>query len=188
MTIENSFISKLSLNYKNATLFNVLVVFLGTVLISALAQISLPLPWTPVPITGQTFAVAFMALNWGRKRAVLVMFSYFTIAAMGFPVLALGKAGITLGPTFGYLLGMLVAAFVMGHLSDIGWTKSFLRLYLAALLGSIIIFSLGVFVLSFYLPANQLFISGVLPFLPGDFIKSIIACGMTHSLQRLTQK
>lgn len=185
MPNENSLISKLSLQYNNSVTFNIVTLALGVFLISILAQISISLPWTPVPITGQTFGVTLMSLNWGWRRSTIVMFIYILLGSVGFPIFALGKSGLMLGPTSGYLIGMFVSSLVVGSLSDRGWTKNFLSSYLAATLGSLIVFLFGTLVLSFYIPADQLFNAGILPFLPGDVIKSTLACSLTRSMQQI---
>src|SRR3989344_2031632 len=164
---------------------NVLSVVLGVLCLSMLAQIAIPLPWTPVPITGQTFGVTLIALMWGRKRALATILSYLALGALGLPIFAMGKAGFSFGPTTGYLIGMAVATYWMGFLSDQGWTKSWLRLYLTAVSGSIIIFSCGVAVLSLFIPTQNLLSAGVLPFLPGDFLKTLISSCIAFQAQRL---
>lgn len=159
----------------NSALNNFVLIASGVILISLLAQLSIPLPWTPVPITGQTFGVSLVSLLWGRTRGFSVISLYIFIGAIGFPVFANGKSGLMIGPTMGYLIGMLVASFVMGSLADAGWSKKFWTAYLATLIGSAITFSFGVLVLSYYFPENDILMAGVIPFLPGDFVKSILA-------------
>lgn len=154
---------------------NILAIGLGVVGLAALARIAIPLPWTPVPITGQTFGVTLLALTWGRSRGVATVLAYLLLGAAGAPVLAGGDSGISFGPTFGYMIGMIVSAAWIGTLVDRGWTKTFLRTYLAAASGSVLIFLFGVAGLSAFVPARELFVAGVLPFLPGDFVKTLLA-------------
>lgn len=161
--------------------------FVGVVLMSLLAQVSIPLPWTPVPITGQTLGVALVALSWGRKRAVAVMISYLAVGAVGLPVFALGKSGLSVGPTMGYLVGMIFASFIVGFLADKGFTKSFWRSLLGAYVGSVFIFGFGLLGLSFFVPSEHLLVAGLLPFLPGDLIKNLIAAAASSSVRK-TQK
>lgn len=167
----------------NKTLENIFCVLLGAFLLSLLAQISIPLSWTPVPITGQTFGVSLLALTWGRKRGLAAMVCYLCAGAIGFPVFAAGASGISFGPTLGYMVGMVFATWWVGWLSDSGWTKTFLRTYLATVSGSVIIFSCGAVVLSFFLPAKDLLVAGILSFLPGDFLKSMLASLITFRFQ-----
>ena len=166
----------------NRTLANIFSVIAGVVLISVLAQVAIPLPWTPVPITGQTFAVAFVALLWGAKRAGSIMGLYILLGSMGAPVFAKAASGVILGPTIGYLVGMWLAAFVVGTLADRGFTTSFGKALVAAYMGSALIFSCGVIGLSFFMPSETLLMAGVVPFLLGDLIKNVLAAGLATKL------
>lgn len=162
---------------------NVASVLFGVVFVSLLAQVSIPLAWTPVPITGQTFGVTLMALLWGRSRAVAALLGYLLIGSLGLPVFALGKAGLVLGPTTGYLIGMVFSATLIGSIADSGWSSSFLTSFVTAVLGSFLVFSFGVLVLALYLPAESLLAAGVLPFLPGDLIKNLLAAWFATSFR-----
>lgn len=154
---------------------NIFVVLGGTILISLLAQIAIPLPWTPVPITGQTFGVALVAMLLGRNRGGLSVLLYlFAGGVLGLPIFAKGGSGIMFS-TFGYLIGMVLASAVMGTLADKGWAKSFSRAYLSILLGSAVTFSCGLIVLSSFVPREALLSAGLWPFLLGDFVKSVSA-------------
>lgn len=162
---------------------NALSVLLGIALVSVLAQIKVALPWTPVPITGQTFGVAFMALLWGRQRGLLVMLGYLGVGAAGLPVFASAQAGLSYGPTLGYLLGMCVSAYWIGFLADSGFTRTFLRSWLAVASGSLITFAFGSLVLAQFVGWNSVLAMGVLPFLPGDIIKSVTASFLSMKLR-----
>ncbi|MES2801016.1 MAG: biotin transporter BioY [Bdellovibrionota bacterium] len=153
---------------------NVAIVSCAVVVLSLLAQVSIPIPFTPVPITGQTFAVSFIALMLGRKRGVAAVLAYLCIGAAGLPVFASGKSGIG-GATTGYLIGMLLGAWLMGTLSDRGWTKSFRKTLLATYAGSFCVFSCGLLVLSLFIPLEGLLVAGLYPFLLGDLLKNILA-------------
>ena len=172
-----------------STLHFALSTLTGTMLISLLAQIAVPIPLSPVPITGQTFGVALIALLWGRKNSTAVMLSYFSLGALGLPVFALGKSGLTLGPTAGYLIGMFLAAAWMGTLADKGWTRTWGRAWLAAFSGSVLVFLCGLLGLSFFVPQNKLLAAGLFPFLPGDFVKTLLASSISfHSNKLLEMK
>ncbi|MBL7544187.1 MAG: biotin transporter BioY [Bdellovibrionaceae bacterium] len=181
---EQALVPQILLARGNRTIENVVSVFLGVMVLSVLAQIAIPLPWTPVPVTGQTFGVAFMSLLWGRRRGLAVVLSYIALGAFGLPVFALGKSGFMFGPTMGYLVGMVVASYWMGLLSDWGWTKTFFRSYLAAASGSLITFCFGALVLSTFVPSGTWFIAGVLPFIPGDIIKTLVASYLAYQTQK----
>lgn len=160
----------------------------GVLCLSLLAQIAIPLPWTPVPITGQTFGVVLIALMFGKKRAMTIILSYLSLGVLGFPIFAMGKSGFSIGPTTGYLIGMVVATYWMGTLSDRGWAKTWWRSYLTAFSGSLIIFSCGVAGLSLFIPSNELLSAGVLPFLPGDFFKTLLSSFIAFKAQRSLEK
>lgn len=157
---------------------NLVSFFLGLSGLILLAQVSIPLPWTPVPITGQTFGVYYLALIWGRKRALAVFLTYLLMGGLGFPVFASGSSGLIFGPTLGYLAGMAIATFWLGSLADWGWTTTWFKTYLACLSSSLIIFSFGIFGLSFFIPVENLLTAGVLPFLPGDLLKTLLATSL----------
>ncbi|MFN8943975.1 MAG: biotin transporter BioY [Pseudobdellovibrionaceae bacterium] len=167
-------------------IMNVVTVGLGVSIIALLAQVSISLPFTPVPITGQTFGVALISLLWGWKRAVVTTLAYLTLGAAGLPIFALGKTGLMMGPTLGYLVGMVIASLWMGFLADRGWTKSFLKSWIAATSGSVIVFTFGLFVLSFFVPASGLLMAGLFPFIPGDIIKTLlVATFVSQADQRI---
>ncbi|MBO9665604.1 MAG: biotin transporter BioY [Bdellovibrio sp.] len=156
----------------------------GSALLALTAQLSIPLPFTPVPITGQTFGVALLALLWGRKRAAGAFALYLAEGAVGLPVFSQGKAFLTVGPTMGYLVGMLLATWIVGTLADRGYAKSFKGALLSAYAGSAIIFLCGTLGLSFFVPKEQVLIMGVFPFLIGDLVKNALAAGTVATFYR----
>jgi biotin transport system substrate-specific component len=161
-----------------------ITITLGAAIISVLAQISVQLPFTPVPITGQTFGVALISLLMGWRLGLMTVFTYLIVGAMGAPVFAGATSGLSLSPSSGYLLGMLASAGIMGYLADRGWGQNLWTAYLACLMGSIVVFSFGCLVLSFFVPNENIFVIGVLPFLPGDLMKSVVASVTVSSLSR----
>ena len=154
----------------------------GTLYLALLAQIAIPLPFTPVPITGQTFGVATLALLWGRRRAMATFFLYVTEGALGLPVFAQLSAAPELGATTGYLVGMAIACYVVGGRSDRGQARTFRGAFLSAVLGSVCVFAAGIVGLAFYLPSQNLIVAGLLPFLPGDLVKNILAAQFASRL------
>lgn len=159
-----------------------LSVILGVVMLSLLAQVKIALPWTPVPVTGQTFGVAVLALMWGSRLSLITFITYLGLGFLGAPIFAAGLSGFSIGPTFGYLIGMLISSWGVGSLSDRGWGGRFKTALAACYIGSFITFTCGVGVLSFFIPADKLIIAGVLPFLPGDLIKNILAATLIRKL------
>jgi biotin transport system substrate-specific component len=153
----------------------------GAVLLTLLAQLYIRLPFTPIPITGQTFGVALISLLWGRKLGLATVMLYLTMGGLGLPVFALARAGLS-GPTLGYLIGMLVASIVVGSLADRGWTRSYFKALAAAFIGSGIIYAFGVLFLAQFVGYRHVIPMGVLPFLPGDFLKNLLAALIAHKL------
>ena len=168
----------------------VLLVVAASLVTAAAAQIALPLPWSPVPITGQTFAVLLSGAVLGARRAFLAQALYLVEGAAGLPVFAGGAGGahVLVGPTAGYLMAFPLAAAVTGALAERGFDRHFLTMMAAMLLGSAVIFALGLAGLSRFLPGQQLVATGLLPFLPGDLLKSALAAGAFPALWRLIDR
>ena len=154
------------------TFKNILLVLGGVAFLSIMSQVLIPLPYTPVPISLGTFGVTLMALLYGRKLGTATILSYVAAGSLGAPIFAGGKAGSLFSPTGGYILGYIVATIILGYLSDKGVTKSYVKTFFSLLLSSAIILTLGSIVLSIFVPGKNVFMVGVLPFLPGDAIKS----------------
>lgn len=155
----------------------VLKIFLGVGALSLLAQVKFYLPLSPVPVTGQTFGVALLALVYGRKLGAISVLSYLALGAMGVPVFAGLKAGL-MGPSMGYLIGMFASAYVVGSLSDRGAKTSFSKALASTYAGSLCVFTCGAIGLSFFLDGKDIFLLGVFPFLAGDLVKNLLAASI----------
>ena len=141
-----------------------------SILMGLLARVSLPLPFTPVPLTGQTLGVLLAGVLLGGPLAASAMLLYLAEGAMGLPVFSpAGPGGLAqlLGPTGGFLLSYPLAAFVVGSLCRRG------SRLLGVLAGEALIFTFGAAWLwmLLHLPAAHLFQAAVLPFLPGEVLK-----------------
>src|SRR4030042_351742 len=144
---------------------------------AAFAQISF---WIgPVPVTGQTFAVLLSGALLGSRRGALSQLTYLAIGATGIPYwFALGgPPGIArlVGPTGGYLVGFVAAAFVVGWLAERGWDRRVWMAIPAMLGGSIVIYIFGLSWLSHFVPGDAVLQAGVYPFFIGDLIKVVAA-------------
>lgn len=143
------------------------------------AQISFRLPWTPVPITGQTFAVLAAGTVLGAKRGPLSQLLYVVVGALGLPVYAEGAGGWTAatGATGGYLLGFVLAAALVGALSERRQDRQLLTSLPAMLAGSALIYAIGVPWLAADLGVSgtKAIELGMAPFLIGDAVKLIAA-------------
>ncbi len=139
-------------------------------LLTALAaQVTVPVPWSPVPITGQTFVVLLSGAVLGARRAFLAQALYLAEGALGLPVFAAGGAGAATfaGPTAGYLFAFPLAAALTGALAERGWDRHFGTMLVAMLVGSTVVFALGLAVLAGFVPSGRLLAAGLYPFLPG---------------------
>lgn len=155
---------------------DVLLIVFGSLFVAAFAQISVPLPFTEVPITGQTFAVLLVGAALGSKRGAASLGLYTVEGALGLPFFAAGKSGIG-GPTTGYLIGFIVAAYVIGLLAERGLDRKFRTSLIPFLVGTVIIYAIGATWLAISLKMTPMaaFNAGVLPFLIVDAIKLLLA-------------
>lgn len=156
------------------------------------AQIALPLPFTPVPLTLQTFAVLAGAAALGAERAVIAQVSYIVLALAGLPILAGGASGATkvMGATGGYLVGFVIASYLVGKIAERGATVKVRSTVLAYAIGTAVIYTLGVLWLAQFTGNNLAWAiaNGVVPFLIGDAIKAIAAGAVLPTAWKLTSK
>lgn len=168
---------------RSTATFKAIAVVAGSLLIAGLAQISIKLPFTPVPFTGQTLGVLLVGGALGPSLGIASIGLYLAEGAAGLPFFAGGEKGWhTLGfasATAGYLWAFLLAAFVVGLLARRGWDRGIGSSIGAMLLGEIIIFTIGVTWLSAAadLPATKAVEFGLYPFVVGDTIKLLLAAG-----------
>jgi biotin transport system substrate-specific component len=167
---------------------NLALIVGATAVTAVAAQLEIRLPWTPVPITGQTFAVLLSGAVLGARRGFLAQALYLACGALGMPVFSGGGAGAQhlVGPTGGYLMAFPFAAALTGFLAARGWDRRFLTMFAAMLLGSAVIFGCGLAWLSRFLPAPALVASGLAPFIPGDMVKTTLAALAFPALWRRT--
>ncbi len=154
------------------------LIVLGALFVAALAQVEIPLPFTPVPITGQTFGVLLVGAALGSKRGAASLASYLAMGMLGLPFFAGGAHGlsIVLGATGGYLIGFIAAAYVVGLLAERGLERNVRTSILPFLAGTIIIYACGVTWLAVVLGSfGKALAAGLLPFLVGDAIKLVAA-------------
>jgi biotin transport system substrate-specific component len=168
--------------WSRSAVANVVTVLAATALTTLCAQISIPIPGSPVPVTGQTFAVLLSAAAIGPVRGALAQLLYVGLALVGMPVLAHGASGssVVFGATGGYLLGFVVASVAVGYLARAGWSRTPVRVFVAYLAGSAIIYAFGVPVLLHVSgqPLSWAIYYGMTVFLVGDLIKAALAAGI----------
>jgi len=154
------------------------LIVLGSFFIAALAQIEIVLPFTPVPITGQTFGVLLIGAALGSKRGAASIILYITEGAFGLPFFAGGASGLGIltGATAGYLVGFIGAAYAVGWLAERGLERSMRTSVIPFIVGTVIIFICGAAWLSILFGSFSKAITlGIIPFLIGDSIKLIAA-------------
>ena len=158
---------------------NVALVVGLTLFTAVCAQVSVPLPFTPVPFTLQTFAVLAGAGALGAQRAVASMLLYVVLAAAGLPVLAGGSHGIAAltGATGGYIAGFIASAYVVGAIARTGATRNVGATVAAFAAGTATIYLLGVswLAISAHMGVVDAIRAGMVPFLIGDVVKAVAA-------------
>ncbi len=144
-------------------------------MVALAAQIVVPLQ--PVPVTGQTLCVLLVGAVLGSRRGALAVLTYLAQGAMGLPVFAGGTGGLArfAGPTGGYLIGFVVAAFVVGWLSEQGWNRRFATTAVSMLVGNAVIYAFGLPWLAIFLGWEAVLNAGFFPFVPGDLFKIVLA-------------
>jgi biotin transport system substrate-specific component len=175
----------------SATTAEAISIVIGSLTIALLAQVAVHLPFTPVPVTGQTLGVLLVGGSLGARRGAAALGLYLAEGAVGLPFFASGAHGVNLltltSATGGYLWGFVVAALVLGVLADRGWNRSVRSSLGAMLIGEIIIFAFGVTWLSHALglSAEKAMQDGLYPFLLGDVVKLFLAAGLLPAAWRL---
>jgi biotin transport system substrate-specific component len=174
-----------------ALVADLVLVALGVALIALSAQVSIPLPHTPVPLTGQTFGVLLIGGAYGASRGFVTMAAYLVVGGLGYGVFAGHASGWGVlklsSATGGYLVGMLVAAAFVGWMADRGWDRRAARSLPAMILGNLVIYAFGATWLAhaFHLTAVQTWDAGIKDFLVGDAIKILLAAGLLPAAWKL---
>ena len=163
----------------NARVRDIALVVAGALLIYLTARIAIPVPGSPVPITGQTFGVLLVGGALGFRRGLIGVALYVLLGVIGLPFFAEGKGGISViwGATGGYLIGFVVAGALVGRLAELGWDRKLGGAVGAMLLGSAVIYAIGLPWLGVVVgmsPAETI-AQGLTPFIFGDALKLILA-------------
>ena len=160
----------------------------GAALTGLAAQLAVPVPGSPVPVTGQTFAALLVGTALGAGRGLSSLALYALLGLAGVPWFAGGSSGAT--ASFGYILGMLLAATVVGALARRGADRSVVRTAGAMLLGEAIIYAVGVPYLALVadMTAAQAVAAGLTPFLIGDAVKAALAMGVLPTAWKFVKR
>ena len=180
---------------------DVMLVVAGSLVMAALAQVSIKLPFTPVPVTGQTLGVLLVAGSLGAVLGGASLALYLAQGALGLPFFAEGESGLEyLGfatASAGYLWGMLIAAVLIGYLAEKRWDRGVGSAIGAFLLGEIVIFTVGVLWLANAIDVpivgavdkyDDALDFGLYPFVIGDLLKVLLAAGAFPLLWRLLKR
>jgi biotin transport system substrate-specific component len=167
-----------------ARFYDATLVVGGSLVIAACAQIAVGYP---VPMTGQTFAVLMVATLLGARRGALCVLTYLAEGLLGLPVFSQGKAGLAafLGPTGGYLVGFVGAAYLVGALAQRGWDRRSATTILMMVLGDVVLYACGlawllclVHLLAQPLGGKGVLAIGLYPFLAGEVVKIALAMAL----------
>ena len=171
------------MNHRRA--YEVTLIALFAALTAIGAYMYLPLPFSPVPVTLQTF-FTYLAIDLLKsRRAALSQLTYVAMGAFGLPVFAGGRAGVAVlvGPTGGYLAGFIVAAFLLGLCVDKMKKPSVEFFFVVNLAAFTLICLMGIVVLSYWIGFPQSLYLGFIFFIPGDIAKALLAAVVAYKLQ-----
>ncbi|MBC7462952.1 MAG: biotin transporter BioY [Actinobacteria bacterium] len=177
---------------RTSAITNIVAVVGGAALLSILAQIAFPIPGSPVPVTGQTLGVLLIGASYGARLGLATFLTYLLVGIAGAPVFADGASGLSrlTGPTGGYLVGMLVATYLVGALAGRRWDQRLRTALPAMLLGNVVIFGFGMFWLHHYTGKSWSWTvsAGLTPFIIGEILKIAIAGTSLPLVWRFVQK
>ncbi len=161
----------------------------GSFFIALCARIAVPLPFSPVPVTGQTLAVLLTGALLGSRRGPMSVMTYLAAGTAGLPVFAGGAAGLArfAGPTGGYLMGFISAAFVTGWLAESGWNRRVSTTAAMMWVGNVVIYALGLIWLARLVGADMALPLGLFPFMIGEAAKMVCAVILLPSAWRLVR-
>jgi biotin transport system substrate-specific component len=181
-----------SLIPRSTALSNAVLVVSGVLGLAALAQIAIPVPGSPVPVTGQTLGVLILGTTYGSTLGVTTFAMYILAGIAGAPVFANSGHGLDriIGATGGYLIGMLVATFVLGQLARFRLDQKFLTALPSMLIGTLTTFSFGLVWLHQYTGQSWSWTlnAGLTPFIVGEALKIAIAGTSLPAIWRVVNR
>lgn len=166
---------------KDSLLTQALLLVTGVAFLALMAQISIPVPGSPVPVTGQTLGALLIGTSFGSALGLATIASYILVGLVGLPVFTGATSGLVhlTGATGGYLVGMLVSAAITGGLAERKWDRKIMTALPSMLLGEVAIFAFGLAWLKFDLGKSWgwTLANGLRPFIFGEVIKIALAAG-----------
>ncbi len=171
----------------NSNFLNIMLALFGTLLLAISSKVQVPF-W-PVPMTMQTFVIFLIGMTYGIRLSFATVSLYLFEGAAGLPVFASG-GGIAylIGPTAGYLYGMLFAVIVISYLANLGFSKTYFKSACSLLIGSIIIFTFGIIYLGSIIGYEKAIVAGLLPFIPSELFKIALAVSLIPTIQKIIKK
>ena len=163
--------------------------FTGSALIALCAQVSVP--FYPVPVTMQTFAVILIGLTYGWRLGGITVALYLIEGSIGLPVFAGGKGGmiVMMGPTAGYLYGFFLAAVACGWFTERGFDRSYLKLIVPLLAGNVLLYTSGLIWLGNFIGWDKPVLDlGLYPFIPGDLLKIALAAVLLPTVWKYIER
>ena len=157
---------------QSGLLRNVMLAVLGSLFVTAAAQVQVPM--YPVPMTLQTLAVLMVGAAYGARLGGATLALYALEGSVGLPVWPGFDSGV-MWPSYGYILGFVAAAFVVGLLAERGWDRSPLRMFAAMLVGNVVLYIPGLIWLAAWVGADKTLEYGLTPFILGDLLKAAVA-------------
>src|SRR5437899_4635785 len=183
---------RLAASPRAGVLTDVALVVLGAAFIAGSAQVSISLPFTPVPITGQTFSVLLVGASLGAARGGASASLYVLLGIAGAPVYADGHHGFAIitGASGGYLVSYPFVSALVGHLAERRWDRHFSSAVGAMLTGNVLIYLVGLPWLAVVLNTGleKTLELGLYPFVPGDTLKLYLAAALLPSAWRAVER
>lgn len=192
MTISTTATLRSAFITRSTTATKFALVMGGVAFLALMAQISIKVPGSPVPVTGQTLGALLLGSAYGASLGFTTFASYLIVGFLGAPVFASGAHGLSriTGATGGYLVGMLIASFITGYLAGRKWDQKIRTVIPTMLIGEVVIFAAGTIWLHHSIHADwaTTFKLGLRPFVLGEVIKIAIASTAMPTLWRFVPK
>lgn len=169
---------------------NAIPVIFGSIFFAMLAQVAIPLPFTSVPMSLQTFGVALLAIFLGKRQAPLALMAYLMQATMGLPVLAGGVMNPfwMIGPNAGYLAAFVLASYLVAKLLEKHTQNSIVKTWLLFSVNETVVLCIGTAWLALFVGMENAFYMGFIPFVPGALLKITLASSLLRPVRWLQQK
>ena len=174
----------------DAFIYDFILITGASIFIALFAQIAIKVPFSPVPITGQTFAILLVGLLIGKNRGLLAVMTYLFEGICGLPVFANAAFGPAhlIGPTGGFLIGFLPAVYITGFFAEFNKNEKLSLYAFALIIGTAIIFVCGLSWLKHYVGAENVLQLGFYPFVPGAIIKILLTILIIPGLKKVYKR